>query len=303
MEFKTMIDVSFSAIDEGAAVSWPHSTMVFSGGEVQVRMAETPVDLRNQSVRITAILRNAAEIMELLLVTDAVRRKLEVWTEHPEIHLVCPYFPYARQDRVCAPGEAFSLEVMAHLINAAHYTSVEVWDVHSHVTLAKLDRCINVTADVLIPQFAIKNDIIVAPDKGAVERATLVARRFGRPMVLAEKDRDPSNGKITRTYLPHRRDENGVWITDPRLDDEINLRSDVDFFIADDICDGGATFIELAKVLRPLTTGKIKLWVTHGIFFKGFDVFAGLIDEIYTANCYRSDVPDFVHVGFNDNLN
>jgi ribose-phosphate pyrophosphokinase len=57
-----------------------------------------------------------------------------------------------------------------------------------------------------------------------------------------------------------------------------------DFLIVDDICDGGRTFIELAKVLRPWTTGKIYLYVTHGIFSNGLDVFNSLIDGVYTAN-------------------
>ena len=55
-----------------------------------------------------------------------------------------------------------------------------------------------------------------------------------------------------------------------------------DCVIVDDICDGGRTFIEIAKVLKQKGAGKIKLYVTHGIFSKGLDVFDGLIDEIYT---------------------
>jgi ribose-phosphate pyrophosphokinase len=54
--------------------------------------------------------------------------------------------------------------------------------------------------------------------------------------------------------------------------------------IVDDICDGGRTFIELAKKLRPMTTGKIKLLITHGIFSKGIEVFDGIIDEVLVIN-------------------
>jgi ribose-phosphate pyrophosphokinase len=62
---------------------------------------------------------------------------------------------------------------------------------------------------------------------------------------------------------------------------------DHNFLIVDDICDGGRTFIELAKVLRPLTNGSIFLYVTHGIFSQGLDVFKGVIDHIYTANLFN----------------
>jgi ribose-phosphate pyrophosphokinase len=66
-----------------------------------------------------------------------------------------------------------------------------------------------------------------------------------------------------------------------------------DFLIVDDICDGGRTFIELAKVLRPLTSGQVKLYVTHGIFSAGFEALAGL-DRIFVANPFPADLPGFV---------
>ncbi|MEI8631794.1 phosphoribosyltransferase family protein [Vibrio sp. PP-XX7] len=58
--------------------------------------------------------------------------------------------------------------------------------------------------------------------------------------------------------------------------------------IADDICDGGRTFVELAKVLKSEGATEISLFVTHGIFSKGFEVFAGLIDVIYTTDSFKS---------------
>ena len=54
--------------------------------------------------------------------------------------------------------------------------------------------------------------------------------------------------------------------------------------IVDDICDGGRTFTALATELRNITSGPIFLYVTHGIFSHGLDVFKGLIDKIYVAN-------------------
>ena len=73
------------------------------------------------------------------------------------------------------------------------------------------------------------------------------------PHIRADKKRDPSNGEITGTvvYSEHLGSQ--------------------DVLIVDDICDGGRTFIELAKELRHLTTGRIYLYVTHGIFSKGHE--------------------------------
>ena len=57
------------------------------------------------------------------------------------------------------------------------------------------------------------------------------------------------------------------------------------FYIVDDICDGGRTFIEIAKYLKEadsIDSSRIHLMVTHGFFTKGLGVFDGLIDHIYT---------------------
>ena len=92
---------------------------------------------------------------------------------------------------------------------------------------------------------------MVAPDQGAASAPAPARAWPGVPLVHAEKTRDTNTGAITGT-LVHS--------------DHIGARN---FLIVDDICDGGRTFIELAKVLRPLTDGQVKLYVTHGIFSQG----------------------------------
>lgn len=54
--------------------------------------------------------------------------------------------------------------------------------------------------------------------------------------------------------------------------------------IIDDICDGGRTFIELGKVLKERGASKVILYVTHGIFSQGKQVFEGIIDEVYAKH-------------------
>ena len=55
----------------------------------------------------------------------------------------------------------------------------------------------------------------------------------------------------------------------------------VRFLIVDDICDGGRTFLEAAKILKEETTGKLFLYVTHGIFSKGIDELLEHYEHIY----------------------
>ncbi len=172
--------------------------------------------------------------MALLLLTDAVRRHYA----DPAIDLVCPYLPYARQDRVAFPGEALSAAVACRLLNAQGYRSVEVWDAHSDVSLALLDRVRHRPASDFAGPIVTARDVIVAPDLGAVKRAAGCARLAGAPLVQAEKTRSTDTGAITGTVVHS---------------EPIGER---DFLIVDDICDGGRTFIELAKVLRPLTPAR-----------------------------------------------
>ena len=105
----------------------PIKAFNFSGGESQVSIAGIEI---GDLVEVSAFLNGADEIMRLILTVDAIRRI----NKGAKIDLHIPYFPYARQDRVCNEGEALSVEVMAQLINNLSCESVTIEDPHSAVT-------------------------------------------------------------------------------------------------------------------------------------------------------------------------
>jgi ribose-phosphate pyrophosphokinase len=253
---------------QGHEVAIEIDSLVFPGGEVQIRVRDAKIDPTGK-LRITALLNDSQAIMELLLLTDALKRT----AKGAPIELVCPYFPYARQDRVCAPGEALSARVMAQLINAQGYSEVEVWDPHSDVIGALVDRIRVVPALAFVRRLEVFNGanppVLVAPDAGALKKVAGIANDLGVDWVRADKSRDPRTGKITGTVVYS------------------NAVGDRDFLIVDDICDGGRTFTELAQVLRPLTAGKNMMYVTHGIFSAGVEPILKEIDSIYTAHALR----------------
>lgn len=241
----------------------PCSVFKFSGGELQVE-----VGLLNGAAAVTidAFLTSSDDIIQLALVVDALRRR-----DHKvKIFLRCPYLPYARQDRVMQGGEALGLRVMCELLNNLRLEEVEVWDVHSDVALALLDNVKHCSVGTFVQTVPIwsTNPILVAPDAGAIKKVSALAKAFGKQMVRADKLRSVIDGSITGTTV---------------YSDHVGGK---DFLIVDDICDGGRTFIELAKVLRPLTEGKVYLYVTHGIFSKGLDVFNGVVDHVYCAKLF-----------------
>lgn len=245
----------------------------FPGGEVHVRLGDTEHYNKSSAATITALLHSSDNVMELLLQTDALRRA--GWKD---IDLVMPYVPYARQDRVMVAGEPLSVKVFCDLINAQNYRTVEIWDPHSDVTPALLNNCKVVPQHVLIDdslELVTEDTVLVCPDAGARKKTMLAAKALNlKNVVYADKKRDVETGVITGTVL------SGV-------PDDWSLSSD--HIIVDDIADGGATFLGLAKVLREAgVTGAIVLYVTHGIFSKGFEPFKGLIDHIHIAHSWHS---------------
>lgn len=252
------------------------SMMTFPGGEVGVNINSgslTWVDGINSSIDslyLTAKIQNSDQLMGMFLATDALRRVYPL----TQIHLTIPYFPYARQDRVCNAGEALSAKVIATLINSQNYASVVVVDPHSPVLVAALERCHVV--DQITVFGRVKQDwqnwTIVAPDAGAAKKTEEFAKAVGAKDVLYfSKTRELSTGKIT-----------GMKILNPEVVNE-NSR----LLVLDDICDGGRTFVELYQALdspvhMPYNT--IELAVTHGIFSKGVQALTCVFDHVYTTD-------------------
>jgi len=205
------------------------------------------------------------DLWDLALLVDALHR-----AGCGNIQLEIPYLPYAREDRVMQEGASLSLGIVCAFINALKFSKVFCYDLHSPVSAALLDNVVDRDWAYLAGQLAhLENgSLLVSPDAGANKKVFAFAQQQGFPTVIrADKTRDVVTGNITGTKV----------FCDEHL-------GDLDVLIMDDICDGGRTFIELAKELRKVTDGRISLYVTHGIFSKGVDVFKGLIDNIYVSN-------------------
>ena len=99
-----------------------------------------------------------------------------------------------------------------------------------------------------------------------------VAKKFSIDKIItANKVRDMKTGNILRTEIPV-------------LDQHDNIQ----YVIIDDICDGGRTFVELAKAIKEgRPTAKIYLVVTHGIFSAGYSQLGEYFERIYTTNSYK----------------
>ena len=249
-------------------------TWKFPAGEVGVRVLNHGAISSIKSIRINASITSSDEIMELFMLTDALRRKFH----NAEISLALGYVPYGRQDRVCEEGDSLSIAVFAQLINSQNYSKVYICDPHSDVTPAlfknvRIDTQAEIFAEKFDYIFDWDNDdrVLVAPDAGAAKKAAVIASggKFS-DVLYAVKSRDMATGEIT----------------------QLTLTGDVsgkDVVVVDDICDGGRTFIELGNLLKQGGAKSMKLIITHGIFSKGEKVLTDVYDEVYTTNTYHQD--------------
>ena len=214
------------------------------------------------------------DILALAFTVDALKYQYPM----ANLHLDMPYVPYARQDRICNEGDSFQLKVVAKMINDMAFATITSVDPHSSVSAGVLDNFYSVDQfDVFSKIKSNWSDVyIVAPDQGAVKKSEDFAKSVNAAGVITcSKVRDMSTGKII-----------GLRIID-EVDHGVNL------FVLDDLCDGGRTFIEVAKALHAKCHwGKIaqlELAVTHGLFTKGVGVVKDFYDEIYTTDSVISD--------------
>lgn len=262
----------------------------FPGGECHVRLPTLPVpNGPGHRWVISARLESSHDIMALMLVRDALDRSCPA----AQVDLIMPYVPFARQDRVAVPGEAFSAEVFSRLINSLNFGRVTISDPHSPVVVQLLDRVEVLSVAELLPATLtaqggadlIQSAVLVAPDKGAAPRVEALALSLAdlrcgiRPAVVrAVKHRDPVSGRLSAPELldpPH---------------------PSAPLLVVDDICDGGGTFIQLAREIRKVSPAPLHLYVTHGIFSKGLEPLLECYDSVFCPYPFSRHLGAFVPV-------
>ena len=247
---------------------------VFKDGCPNPRLDQGQLDQLTvaEKVSLKANVTDMTEMFKLILTVDAVRR---VRPDVP-LMLVLPYLPYARQDRVCNEGEANGISAFARVINSLDFQAVSLLDPHSDAAAAAINKCVVCDmAEILSDQrnlgwMDFSDTWFVAPDAGAVKRVKELAKKLDAAgVIIASKERDTETMELTKT----------------KLDGDTKGRN---ILVIDDLCDGGRTFIALAKAIRENGNPEtLRLWVTHGIFSYGTDVVTEHFDGVYTTNSYQ----------------
>ena len=112
--------------------------------------------------------------------------------------------------------------------------------------------------------------VVLFPDDGARKRYEIMdivgnQERIFVKILNCEKKRNPETGMLSGFTVPE-------------------LPTGIPAIIIDDICDGGGTFSGIGAAVPASTP--LALYVTHGIFSKGFDPLKRF-DRIYTTDSFE----------------
>lgn len=208
-------------------------------------------------------------LIELLLLGDALKEK-----GFEKLIAVVPYLAYSRQDRVTKDGEPISVRAVMKAIGI-YYDELYVFDLHNPQTLEFFPgKAVNLSPARAIANYfkdKIGEGIVLAPDKGALERAKAVAEILNVEFSHFEKKRiSPTEVQMTPVDI----DVTGKNV-----------------LIVDDIISTGGTMIRAANILRKMGAKKIYVTATHGVFAEGaIERVSKAVDELAVTNTIPTPV-------------
>jgi ribose-phosphate pyrophosphokinase len=203
--------------------------------------------------------------------------------------LFIPYLPYARQDKPVGNSATFAKSVFLSMLNKAAIGKITTLDAHSDIESKEVFSYAP-TAFIKQALAEFKPDIVVFPDKGANFRYNRTVNVQDYDILVLDKVRNQGTGEITGLSIDETWSSNNL-VEIPKH----NTRNKpLKLLIIDDICDGGATFNQAAIFLHQRYQCEIALYVTHGIFSKGFDkMIASGISQFFTTQSLKKNKDGF----------
>jgi|TARA_B100002051_G_scaffold261556_1_gene283200 ribose-phosphate pyrophosphokinase len=190
----------------------------------------------------------------------------------PGIFLAVPYYGYARQDKRFSPGETVSARVISEILGRS-CDGMVILDLHEPRVLDGSELKIGFVssmpeiADVLDKE--VNPDFILSPDKGAIDRASEVAKIGGWEFSYLEKTRIDAH---TIEHQAKDLDVNGKVVA-----------------IVDDMISTGGTICRASDALRRQGAKAVYAACTHGLFTGGaLSKLANHVDGVYTTDSLRN---------------
>jgi ribose-phosphate pyrophosphokinase len=233
--------------------------ITFPDGEKHLKVNELNP---KKAVDITCRITNSDDLFLLMQLSDIIQRQELVVRK-----LYITYLMGMRCDRVFSMNEAFTLKIIANVINSFNAREVLIEEPHSfRAELMTNGHPHNVTCKFMRGRFGAYT--LCLPDDGAYMRYGCFADSY----VLCEKKRDVDTGKLS-----------GFAICDIYKYSDNN-----EIVVIDDLCDGGGTFIGIAELLRKeLAPKELVLVVTHAVQEAGLRKVASVYDKVYITDSYK----------------
>ena len=199
-------------------------------------------------------------IIETYLLIKTCKR-----SDSGNITLICPCYPYARQDKKDNSRTCISAKDIADLFTIAGIDRIVCFDLHSAQIQGFFSipcdnfYCINMIHKYLVDNHNINQQfqktldsqfVIIAPDEGALKRVQTYANKFKMPFMVISKERD---------YTQVNKVEKAVLIGDKKY---LEGRTAI---IIDDMIDTCGTVLKVGELLMSKGAKDIIVIVTHGI--------------------------------------
>lgn len=189
-------------------------------------------------------------MMELLLLVHTLKL-----SSAKRITAIVPYYAYSRQDRKSEPRVPISASATAQLLQCMGVDRVVTLDLHCG-QIQGFFRNIPVDNLMMFPEFATylvrqpwfdrTNTVVVSPDAGGVERASVLADRIGASHIVTILKRRIEAGKV----------------------DSMQTVGTVEGFtciIVDDMVDTAGTLCKACDLLKEMGATRVIACATHGI--------------------------------------
>jgi len=237
----------------------------FPDDEFYVRLLD---NIAGKDVVIVQTAYPDSKIVELLLMQDAVHD-----AGAKKITVVLPYFGYSRQDKKFEEGEAISARAIAQHISLQADCIITVDPHKEHILKFFTVPAYSCSAVSAIAQhLKEKNiDFVLAPDKGAKERAKEAAGLINCEYDYLEKTR--INGTTVK-ITPKKLDVYGKNVA-----------------IIDDIISTGGTMAKSIQELKKQGAKTVLVACTHGLFIGGAKekLLAAACDEIISTDTIETE--------------
>ena len=219
----------------------------FPDEEGYVRLGcELDSDLDNEEIILLQNTYPDEKIIELFLLQDAIHEY-----NIKKLTTIVPYYGYARQDKKFNPGECISARALAKHIEL-NTDEIILIDIHAKTIVNWFTKPVHeLSAMYQIGRFLTdySPDIIMAPDKGAIDRASTVAKVLNTDFDYLEKTRIDGH---TVTMKAKTLDVKNKTVA-----------------IIDDIIATGGTIIKATHELKSQGATSVFAACTHGLYTSG----------------------------------